>query len=326
MIWTEFSTDHVLAPERYRYWDSIVSQALVPTTLVSEHLADFRASSEALDLDRSQIFAQSYPSLQAFRTPQLIRQGDPGVFQLWLTVSGKVEFRQADRHTVVGAGDFVLYDSSRPFHGRAAAVDGDAVSSLIMQFPRAALPLPSNLLDHLTARCISGQAGVGALFRRYLTDLMDHAPTYDVDDAPRLAKVTLDLCSAVLASAARTEAGLELESQQSILRARIKAFIQQHLADPGLTPASIAAAHHISSRQLHRIYRDEGRSVAESIRASRLEAIRRDLGDPRLRSQAIGLVAARWGMVDQSYFSRAFRVAYNITPRDYRHQILKRQT
>lgn len=39
------------------------------------------------------------------------------------------------------------------------------------------------------------------------------------------------------------------------------AFIQQHPDDPGLSPAEIAAAHHISLRLLHNLFQEQGETV-----------------------------------------------------------------
>ncbi|MFE7841846.1 helix-turn-helix domain-containing protein [Streptomyces sp. NPDC057474] len=297
----------------------MISQAHFRTTMASDHLDDFLASSQALNLGDIQTFAQSYPPMHARRTPAMIRQSDPEVFQLWLTVR-EVGLSQSGRHVDVGEGDLVLYDSSRPCHAWTAAHDRPDVSSLIVQIPRDKLPLHSNTLDRLTLTRIQGQTGIGALFRHYLTDLMNHAPQYEECDAPRLAGVTLDLLSAMLAQAARTENLLPPETQQTVLRTRVNAFIQQHLADPGLTPAAIAAAHQISVRYLHQLYQGQATTIADGIRRSRLEHIHRDLADPRLNARSISAIAARWGFPESTHFSRAFKALYGTTPRDHRHQ------
>ncbi|MFM9694390.1 AraC-like ligand-binding domain-containing protein [Streptomyces europaeiscabiei] len=320
MIWTAFSTEHLSGTERFNHWEAMISQAHFRTMMASDHLDDFLASSQALHLGDIQTFAQSYPPMHARRTPAMIRQSDPEVFQLWLTVRGEVGLSQSGRHVDVGEGDLVLYDSSRPCQAQTAAHDRPAVSSLIVQIPRARLPLHSNTLDQLTLTRIQGQTGIGALFRHYLTDLMNHAPQYEECDALRLANVTLDLLSAMLAEAARTEDLLPPEAQQTVLRTRINAFIQQHLGDPGLTPAAVAAAHQISVRYLHRLYQGQGTTVADGIRRSRLRRIHRDLVDPRLTARSISSIAARWGFPEPTHFSRAFKTLYGITPRDHRHQ------
>ncbi|MFC5785084.1 helix-turn-helix domain-containing protein [Streptomyces aureus] len=60
------------------------------------------------------------------------------------------------------------------------------------------------------------------------------------------------------------------------------------------------------------------RSVAAWIRRRRLEAARRDLVDPALRSSPVHSAAARWGFPRAAGFSRALRTAYDITPTEYR--------
>lgn len=102
-----------------------------------------------------------------------------------------------------------------------------------------------------------------------------------------------------------------------MLRA-IQEWIEERLHDPVLSPAAIAAAHHISVRQLYRVFRPAGTTVARYVRARRLENCRRELGDPFLGARRIGAIAARWGLPDAAAFSRAFRAAYGQTPTAYR--------
>ena len=54
------------------------------------------------------------------------------------------------------------------------------------------------------------------------------------------------------------------------------AFVEQHLGDADLTPAAVAAAHHVSLRQLHRLFETQETTVAAWIRHRRLERCRRD--------------------------------------------------
>jgi AraC-like DNA-binding protein len=151
---------------------------------------------------------------------------------------------------------------------------------------------------------------------------MDQASQYREDDARRLAGVTLDLLGAMLARAARSEGTLAPETQHAVLRARVSEFIHRHLGDPDLTPASIAAAHQVSVRYLHRLYQGQGATIADGIRRRRLERIHRDLADPRLQARSISSIAARWGFLEPTQFSRAFRTMYRITPRDHRRLAL----
>ncbi|EPH44212.1 helix-turn-helix domain-containing protein [Streptomyces aurantiacus] len=111
-------------------------------------------------------------------------------------------------------------------------------------------------------------------------------------------------------------------SRRCLLRRRIDAFIQGHLADPTLSPTSIAEAHHISVRYLYQVFDTHDMAVAAWIRYCRLERCRRDLADLRLRSRPIGAIASMWGFSDAAHFSRAFRAAYGMSPREYRRRRL----
>ncbi|WP_433152417.1 helix-turn-helix domain-containing protein [Actinomadura nitritigenes] len=100
----------------------------------------------------------------------------------------------------------------------------------------------------------------------------------------------------------------------------IKEWIEAHLRDPDLTPAAIAAAHHVSVRQLYRVFEPSGTTVARYVRDLRLERCRRELSDPSLAGLRIGAIASRWGLPDAAGFSRAFRAAYGLSPSAYRER------
>ncbi|WUT00207.1 helix-turn-helix domain-containing protein [Streptomyces sp. NBC_00708] len=108
-----------------------------------------------------------------------------------------------------------------------------------------------------------------------------------------------------------------------MLLRQVSAFIDHHIADPDLTPGLIAARHHLSLRSLHALFHDEPEGVAATIRRRRLEGCRADLARPALRRQPIQAVAARWGFTSATAFSRTFRTAYGVTPRDYRADALR---
>jgi AraC-like DNA-binding protein len=90
-----------------------------------------------------------------------------------------------------------------------------------------------------------------------------------------------------------------------------------------LSPALIAAAHQISVRYLHHLFRQEEQTVGEFIRNRRLERCRADLSDPRLRDRSVVEVGSRWGFTDAATFSRTFKEATGTAPGEYRRRVLK---
>ncbi|WP_206641596.1 helix-turn-helix domain-containing protein [Nonomuraea polychroma] len=125
---------------------------------------------------------------------------------------------------------------------------------------------------------------------------------------------------------ARIQAGPAAGPPRQALALRIRTYIQRHLHDSELTPRSVAAAHHISVSHLHRLFQEQGDTVSAWIRDQRLERTRRDLADAALIDVPIYKIAARWGFTRAADFSRAFRTAYGVSPREFRSQTARRSS
>lgn len=98
----------------------------------------------------------------------------------------------------------------------------------------------------------------------------------------------------------------------------VKESIGKQLCRFGVSPATLAAEHHISVRQLHRLFEPTGESVMQYTKRRRLEGFAHDLADPDLRHRKISELAAAWGMPDAAMLSKNFRSAYGVPPREYR--------
>jgi AraC-like DNA-binding protein len=159
---------------------------------------------------------------------------------------------------------------------------------------------------------------MGAILARFMSTLDAYGPGCRPRELDRLGATALDLAGASLAQHLDAYEELPAETRRRAMLARIDAFIEHNLGDPDLSPAGIAAYHHISVRSLHALFQDQGETVAASVRRRRLERCREDLADPRLRRRSIGAVSARWGYLRPADFSRAFRGAYGVSPREFR--------
>jgi AraC-like DNA-binding protein len=309
-------------PERFDYWHELAVNAAVSTIISSDHRDDFRATSRRLDLGTARVSAMTYPSLHARRAPTLIRRSDPEWYEMSLALRGAQRVAQVGRDSSHGPRNLVIYDSSRPFDHQLIAAGGGDVALVVVQVPRARFPVPADSVDRLLALGISTHTGVGALLEQFLVRLTVDAHHYREADAPRLETVLLDLFAATLAHELDVDDVVPPEFRQRALLLRIKAFIHQRIGDPRLSPAVVAAAHHISTRHLHRVFQDQDTTVAAWIRTQRLEACRRDLADPALCLTSIRELAARRGFGDPVVFSRTFRNAFGCSPRDYRQHAL----
>ncbi|WP_329379959.1 helix-turn-helix domain-containing protein [Streptomyces sp. NBC_01716] len=315
------STAGVAAGERLAFWREVSSKLWVPYELGCERELenDFEADVGVTEFGPVQAALMTSTRHTVHRTPKHIRQSDPETFKLVCVERGGGRVAQDGRCTEFGVGDLVLFDTSRPY--QAEFQEHISVSRLLLLgFPRSFLPLPPRELRSLSATRIPGARGIGALTSQFMLQLARHLDELSPSDAARLTTLTLDVLIAALADALDAGNAVPPHSRRRALMARIHAFIRDNLGDARLTPDTIAAAHHISLRYLHKLFQQDGHTVAGWVRERRLEQCRRDLADPRLAASPINAIAARWGFTSPAHFSQAFRAAYGVPPRQYRAQ------
>lgn len=295
---------------RGRWYEAAIG-VLVPSAVHSARPEGFEAVTRSRDLGAVRVSELVLPSPRAAGTAELVPAQDARRYHLVLTLSGTFGVAQAGREAVLGAGDLVLYGTSRPLRCWSAP-ERELSAKVVVQFPEELLPLPPDQVDRLLAVRLPGRDGLGALLAGSLRELLSGATG---GHAARLADISLDLLAALLARELGVEPEPPRRTRHRALLAQVRHHIAEHLADPDLSPASVAAAHHLSVRHLHRLFAEQGTSVAGSIRALRLERCRRDLAES---DELVHVVAARWGFTDPAHFSRLFRGTFGLSPSEHR--------
>ncbi|MFQ6148038.1 helix-turn-helix domain-containing protein [Streptomyces seoulensis] len=285
----------------------------------------FAAAVRGVDLAAVNVVELTVSPSQIVRSPKMVRQSDPELVCVAVATSGSAVMTQAGRDAVLRANDVVLYDSSRPFVFRLGAAGEAPVTLLRAQIPRALLAA-GDMVKPLLARPLPGGSGFAGMIVHLLGSLADDRSAYRPGDLHRLSEIATDLLNALVAHHLDTEVVPGDESRAGALLLSIEAFVRQHLHDPDLSPGVIAGAHHLSVGYLHRLFGARDTTLTAWIRGLRLKHAGRDLRDPSLRDVAVHQIAARWGFKDHSTFTRSFRTAYGVSPRDYRHSVLGRGT
>lgn len=312
------STDGLAPAERFDGWLDHMSQLVVPVRFTSDNRADFRGRIEAIDLGTVQVSSHVLPGCDAFRTSRLIRRSDPELFYLLFAQSGPIGLTQDRKSVTLGRLDMALYHTSRPYHVRT---DGKHVNqALLIAFPAGLLPFARPALEQSVAKVLPGAHGFGALVSPFLSGLATVTGSSSSADLVRLGITLTDLVTMLLGH--HLDAAVPPETGQRALLLRIHAHIQKNLGDYRLSPATIAAAHCISLRTLHRLFAAQNTTVAAWIRRQRLERCARDLMRPGSEREPIHATAVRWGFSDAAVFTRAFRAAYGVSPREYRNRYL----
>jgi AraC-like DNA-binding protein len=253
----------------------------------------------------------------ADRTRHHIQRMEADLVKVDVVAQGEVDIEQDGRQARLHAGDYAFVDLARPAHW----TNSSSVRVLAIAFPRQLLPLRTDDTTKLTAVGLNADDGPGALFSSTARQLARHLDHFDVASGVRVGTATLDLLTVALAGRLDRGGGLPPDVPQRVLIVRMRAFIEDQLADSDLTPSAIARAHHVSLRYLYKLFEGEQKSVAGLIKERRLERCRRDLLDPSLRHLPVSAIAARWGMPNAAHFSHAFRAAYGMAPVEYRRLV-----
>ncbi|MFJ8108123.1 helix-turn-helix domain-containing protein [Streptomyces sp. NPDC096132] len=309
LVWT---TDAVPEGERLAYWRDAVGRALVPMTVTAREDGPFSGRVTTGRLGYLRISTVEADPQRVSRTPAQIARADSDHVAVGVQTSGTATLLQDGRRSFVGEGDLVVYDTARPYVLQYPR----PFSTRVVHIPRRAVGLPEEELRRVTGTAIAGTEGSGALLASFLTTLAMSVPTCSPAVATRLAASVVDLFATLVDE--RTPADtLSPAAPRHHLVPRIRDHIDRHLADPGLSPLSIAAAHHISVRYLHRLFEDEGVTVARLIQRRRLERCARDLTRRDTAAPTVSAVAQRWGFANPAHFSRVFRAAYGRSPREW---------
>ncbi|MGW2374553.1 MULTISPECIES: AraC-like ligand-binding domain-containing protein [Kitasatospora] len=324
-----FRGEELPAKERFDCWRELLERTRA-CDATSAHADDFRAELRRTELGEVVLLGTSFPAVRFRRTERMVRRSDAGVYHLSFLQQGTMTLtRGAGRTETLRPGDLHLVDSSTPydlrtFGGPTAGRAEPRLSGVGIDFPAALLPLPPQRLRDLLGRAFPARTGSAALLSEFLLGLDRQAAALGPAEAARLGTVVVDLVAAWLARELDAETAVPDDARQRALVTAVRAFIRRNLHDPELSPSTIAAAHHISVSQLHRVFAQHspGETVAAWIRSQRLERARRDLADPAQRATPIHAVAVRWGILRADDFSRAFRAAYGLSPREHRQRAL----
>jgi AraC-like DNA-binding protein len=298
---------------RLDYWQHVMASALAPYAIRAES-GSIRSEVGLAQIGPVTAVAIRCSAMEFSRTTELIRDSDLGLCKIDLGAGGQGVYEQDGRESVLRPGEFHLIELRRPSH---VAVERSHEGAAVI-FPRTLLPVRDTDIRNLTAVRFSPREPYAALVSSLVREMQRHLDAYGSARDTRIGTAFLDLLALAVTARVDRVSAVPAESRQRAMLLRIRAFIEHHLGDSALSPAMIAAAHHISVRTLHKLHETENDTVAASIRRRRLERCRQDLLDPGLSHRPVGAVGARWGFPDATAFSRAFRAAYGLPPAEYR--------
>jgi len=310
-----FESDQVPASDRVDMTRELAGQLFGGFHLLPTKDPGFRAgvwASRAGDVvfgggyvTSAQFHFGSWPNASSFPTPR--REHDEGVF--WIYLRGGVTVRQGPLDGVQGAGSAMFMHAEVPGTGvtEGCQVFGINLPSKAMRravghdrhLAPVGLPSGDPLIQLLTgyiesAKQLPADADTALLngIGRHLTDLVGLAlgPTRD-------------------AAAQAANGGLKSARVDAVLRA-----IASNYGDPEFSVADVAARLKLSVRYVQDILHETGVGFADRVLELRLQEACNLLSRAHITNRKVSDIAFSCGFNNLSYFHRAFRRRFGMTP------------
>jgi AraC-like DNA-binding protein len=249
--------------------------------------------------------------LRGVRGPKELRIAAPEATTFTVPLGEKSAARGGRREVSGSAGDMFIADQTSYAEYQWWGFGGH--ETLVLD--NRVLGLPVDIIRNASAKAIRNP--LSSLLRSQISSLIRSGVESTSSTARGLvASSCADLARAVVMSAVGGVPQRE-SAMNEVLPLRIESYIGEHLTERTLNAERIARAHHISVRQLYNLWSDRDLTLSEHIMTARLEAARQELSRTEPSDVSLGRIAMRWGFSDPAHFSRRFRAAYGIAPRDW---------
>jgi AraC-like DNA-binding protein len=289
-----FSTATLPPEQRVARWEDHNRDALIGLRC---HVLDekpFDGAELNLQLDHLHVARVRGSSHVVERPAEVIRKHPSDSIAVYLTLAGEAFFYHEQGVLTLRPGQALICDPDRPFMRGFA----QGLEELAVKIPRATFRAATGLADVRTP--LVRDAAQARTFARL------------VDRALRSSRLDESAALAVLA----TMAGVRSADPVAVHLANAHAFIEDHLAEPGLNAALVAAGVRISERHLSRAFAGAGTSLPQYVLARRLDRAGALLASsPR---PTVAEVAARCGFGSAAYFSQAFRARFGVSAAEVR--------
>jgi AraC-like DNA-binding protein len=314
---TRYSTDDLPARDRFAVWREVVGPTFLRLEVSDVPDHPFRSSGTLLALPGLGVQWADNSGIRMDRTRGLVSDGSDDLI-LPLVSEGRHFASQRGRETALDRRETALLSSADIGSVTCASRSRAAV----LRMPSA--PLASIIvgLEDMVGRPIPRSSEPLTLLTRYIGLLRADVALRD----PALRRLAVaHVYDLIALSIGATREGAELASGRGMRAARLSAIKGDILANlesnDDLSVEAVAGRQGITPRYVHMLFEAEGTTFSQFVLGRRLMLARRLLADPRQDHRTIAAIAYEAGFGDLSYFNRAFRRRFGITPRDVRTEL-----
>ena len=314
---TRYSTDDLPARDRFAVWREVVGPTFLRLEVSDVPDHPFRSSGTLLALPGLGVQWADNSGIRMDRTRGLVSDGSDDLI-LPLVSEGRHFASQRGRETALDRRETALLSSADIGSVTCASRSRAAV----LRMPSAPLAAIIVGLEDMVGQAIPRSSEPLRLLTGYI-DLLRAEGALSSADLQRLA--VAHVYDLIALSIGANRDGAELARGRGVRAARlgaIKGDILANLAsNDDLSVEAVAKRQGITPRYLHMLFEAEGTTFSQFVMGRRLMLACRLLADPRHDHRTIAAIAFEAGFGDLSYFNRAFRRRFGITPRDVRTEL-----
>ncbi len=308
------STDDVSDKDRLDYWIDWICDEFVQLDCSIDKNSGFKGRICGWDLEDIRVSEVSGDPQHVTRSKKQIAKSTEREFLLSMQMDYSGIVSQDGRIAKLHPGDFVIYDSARPYFLHF----DQPFRHIVLQIPYESLAEQFLRPENITARRVSAQTAVGALASQFIQSVACRVDVLSPQERHMINQHIIELIVLAMSSMSSLR---ELDGQslaRTVMLERIKKYIEINIRDPQLTPALIAKHHHISERYQRMLFASSGTTISKFILDKRLELCREALETPEFRDYSISQIAFNYGFNDATNFGRRFKERYGASPKEYR--------
>jgi len=312
------STKGLPTSGRAAAWAEIYRTRMSHVEFVPEDKEQFDAELKYSELGPVKLARLSVDRCSVERTKSHISHDSRRLYNFLLQAEGASTFFHCGKESHLSAGDFVLCDTGLPHYFQT---EGKSVTVMVRvgaETLRSYLPTPEQFCGEQLGRATGMTGTVAAMVRELTNGERELGPLYE----DRVARYLLEMISMSYTM------GMEGTNSASAIawqrRKDVLQYIEDHLRDPDLSPASISDGLRLSPRYLRTIFASGGEKMSAYILRRRLEECARQMANAAWAAHTLTEIAFSWGFNSAAHFTRTFNEKFGVAPREYRKLALGR--
>ena len=313
-----FSTDYFPERDRITQWRETCGRAIMKVDMEPLGGVPFRCTAELRQLPHLGIASITTTPNRLTRGGNLVAEGNDD-FIFVIPTAGQAEISQRNQDVTLKIGSALLVRNDEP-----------SATFVSTQSRFVSLAIPATILTPLVAGIdtalmpvIPNNIEAVRLLVNYVSSLGRDITLSAFETRRLVANHIHDLVALAVGS---TRDVAEIAHGGGVRAARlraIKAYVRANLGRHDLSTTAAALSQGVTPRYVRKLFENDGTSFSKFVLDLRLDHVRSLIENQRFLGRTISAVAFDCGFNDLSYFNRAFRHRFGMTPSDVRAKALR---